>query len=87
MQGSKRIVWLSQEGREQWDSELTSVEDGGLMHPRTSREWPYGGTPGAAVLSTLNALGKPFRESRRRLLTVEVAIKAAQRVRIRESVL
>ncbi|KAH3878878.1 hypothetical protein DPMN_002779 [Dreissena polymorpha] len=42
---------------------------------------------GAAVISTLNVLGKPFRGSGRRLMAEEVAIKAVQRVVKRKSVL
>ncbi|KAH3741968.1 hypothetical protein DPMN_048698 [Dreissena polymorpha] len=67
MQGSIRIVWLShytfqeRDGRER-DSGLTSVEDirGGPGN-RNIEGVALESGPGAAVLSALNALGKPSR--------------------------
>ncbi|KAH3741981.1 hypothetical protein DPMN_048711 [Dreissena polymorpha] len=69
MQGSMRIVWLShytfqeRDGRER-DSELTSVENirgGPGDGNRNIEEVALENGSGTAVLSALNALGKPSR--------------------------
>ena len=57
-----------------------------VWRPQNIQEVALWREHGAAVLSTLNALGKSFRVSRRRLVMAGVAIKAAQRARRRKGV-